>query len=197
MNLPNLLTLSRILLAPVFMTLFLIENVYCRYAAFLVFLVAALTDLLDGWLARRAGVVTGFGKFMDPLADKILTSTALITLLTVRLPFVYGWMVMAIVGREILITGLRAVAAYRGLVIPPSQAAKAKTFFQMSFVILSILHVLAGMTGERFGLSPPLLGGPRAGTVLAAILIVTTALTLLTGLHYLLANRTFIRRVIR
>ncbi|MBN1826525.1 MAG: CDP-diacylglycerol--glycerol-3-phosphate 3-phosphatidyltransferase [Candidatus Eisenbacteria bacterium] len=197
MNLPNLLTLSRILLSPVFMTLFLINNVYSRYIAFLVFLVAALTDLVDGWLARRAGVVTGFGKFMDPLADKILTSTALITLLTVRLPFVYGWMVMVMVGREILITGLRTVAAYRGLMIPPSQAAKAKTMFQMGFVILSILHVLAGMTRERFGTPLFWIGGPWMETVLAVILAATTALTLLTGLHYLLANRAFIRRVLR
>ena len=197
MNLPNLLTLSRILLSPVFITLFAIENIYCRYVAFAVFVIASLTDLVDGWLARRAGVVTGFGKFMDPLADKILTSTALIALLTVRLSFVYGWMVMAIVGREILITGLRAVAAYRGLVIPPSQAAKAKTVFQMGFVILSILYVLVRMTRERFGVTLSFAGDPRAETAMATILTVTTALTIGTGLHYLLANRTFIRRVLR
>ncbi|KPJ65578.1 CDP-diacylglycerol--glycerol-3-phosphate 3-phosphatidyltransferase, partial [candidate division WOR-1 bacterium DG_54_3] len=76
MNLPNKLTITRIILAPIFMIFFLIDNVYSRYFSTFIFIVAALTDLYDGYLARKTGVITGFGKFMDPLADKILTSTA-------------------------------------------------------------------------------------------------------------------------
>jgi CDP-diacylglycerol--glycerol-3-phosphate 3-phosphatidyltransferase len=112
MSLPNLLTLSRIILSPVYMVLFLIENPYSRLAATIVFVVAALTDLLDGYLARKRGITTGFGKFMDPLADKILVSTAFISF--VNLGYAKTWMISVIIVREFLITGLRSLAAYRG-----------------------------------------------------------------------------------
>ncbi|HUU46320.1 MAG TPA: CDP-alcohol phosphatidyltransferase family protein, partial [Acidobacteriota bacterium] len=95
MNLANKLTLSRIALSPVFMALILIDDTRAKLASLIVFVVAALTDLGDGYFARKSGRVTGFGKFMDPLADKILASTALISL--VALGYVHGWMVTVIV----------------------------------------------------------------------------------------------------
>ena len=132
MNMPNLLTLLRIVLAPVFMFFFLIDNFYMRLIALALFVVAAFTDLLDGYYARKFGITTGFGKFMDPLADKILVSSALISF--IALGYVSPLPVVLIVGREFLITGLRLMAAYKGVVIPPSWSAKLKTLLQMTVV---------------------------------------------------------------
>ena len=132
MNTPNFLTLLRIALAPVFMFFFLLDSFYMRLIALGLFVVAALTDLADGYYARKLGVITGFGKFMDPLADKILVSSALISF--IALGYVTPLPVILIVGREFLITGLRLMAAYMGVVIPPSRMAKIKTFLQMTVV---------------------------------------------------------------
>jgi len=196
MNLPNKLTVMRIVLSPVFMIFFLIDNLYSKYVAFFVFVIASLTDAYDGYLARRTGIVTSFGRFMDPLADKLLISMALISLVALQLPFVIGWMVGVMVAREILITGLRTIAAYRGLLIPSSTAAKWKTVFQMAFVNLALLHILARLTHERFGAPLLLLGEPWMERFLTLLLAATMLLTLLTGLHYLLANREFIKRAL-
>lgn len=132
MNMPNFLTLLRILLSPVFMFFFLIDSFYMRLIALALFVVAALTDLADGYYARKYGLTTGFGKFMDPLADKILVSSALISF--VALHYVSALPVLLIVGREFAITGLRLLAAYKGVMIPPSWPAKTKTFLQMTVV---------------------------------------------------------------
>jgi CDP-diacylglycerol--glycerol-3-phosphate 3-phosphatidyltransferase len=138
MNFPNLLTVSRILLSPVFMLLIIFDNFYWRLAATGVFIIAALTDLADGYLARRWGMNSGFGRFMDPLADKILVSTAFLSF--VSLGYARGWMVMIIIVREFLITGLRSVAAYRGMVISPSIMAKWKTVSQMTAIAAILLY---------------------------------------------------------
>ncbi len=132
MNMPNTLTLLRIALAPVFMFFFLIDNFYMRLIALGLFIVAALTDLADGYYARKYGIITGFGKFMDPLADKILVSSALISF--IALHYVSPLPVVFIVGREFAITGLRLLSAYKGVVIPPTWFAKLKTFLQMTVV---------------------------------------------------------------
>lgn len=132
MNMPNLLTLVRIALAPVFMFFFLVDNFYMRLVALSLFVLAAVTDLLDGYYARKFGVITGFGKFMDPLADKILVSSALISF--VALGYASPLPVLIIVGREFSITGLRLLAAYKGVIIPPSWSAKLKTVLQMLVV---------------------------------------------------------------
>ena len=136
MNLPNKLTLGRALVSPVFMALLLYDNVYSRYAALAVFLLASLTDLLDGYLARRNGQQTGFGKIMDPIADKLLIAVALVAFVALKLSSV--WMVMVIIVREFLIMGLRTVVAYRGHIMESSILAKLKTSSQM----LAVLAVL-------------------------------------------------------
>jgi CDP-diacylglycerol---glycerol-3-phosphate 3-phosphatidyltransferase len=138
MNFPNLLTVSRILLSPVFMVLIIFENFYSRLAATIVFIIAALTDLADGYYARRLGLYSGFGRFMDPLADKILVSTAFLSF--VSLGYARGWMVMIIIVREFLITGLRSMAAYRGMVISSSILAKWKTVSQMLAIAVILLY---------------------------------------------------------
>ncbi|HUV30696.1 MAG TPA: CDP-diacylglycerol--glycerol-3-phosphate 3-phosphatidyltransferase [Acidobacteriota bacterium] len=143
---PNLLTLLRIALAPVFMFFFIVDNFYMKLVGLALFVLAALTDMADGYYARKYGIVTGFGKFMDPLADKILVSSALITFIAMK--FVSAVPVILIVGREFAITGLRLLAAYKGVVIPPSWGAKLKTFVQMTVVgiVIGYITLLALLT---------------------------------------------------
>ncbi len=146
MNMPNFLTLLRIILSPVFMFFFLVDSFYMRLIALVLFIVAALTDLADGYYARKYGLTTGFGKFMDPLADKILVSSALISF--VALHYVSALPVLLIVGREFSITGLRLLAAYKGVVIPPSWSAKIKTFLQMTVVgaVMAYICLISALT---------------------------------------------------
>ena len=191
MNIANLLTVSRILLSPVFMVLIIFENFYLRLAATFVFIVAALTDLADGYVARRYAMHSGFGRFMDPLADKILVSTAFLSF--VSMGYARGWMVMIIIGREFLITGLRSMAAYRGMVISPSVLAKWKTVSQM--VAISMILVYANidpLLSEGNPSSPiPFWPMPYSGwhcTLFDLILIIPLILTVWTGIDYLIKS---------
>ena len=151
MNTPNLLTLIRIALAPVFMLFFLIDNFHMKLVGLALFVIAALTDLADGYYARKMGVITGFGKFMDPLADKILVSSALISF--IALGFASPLPVILIVGREFSITGLRLLAAYKGIMIPASFMAKVKTFLQMTAVgvLLGWVCLISGLAYYNHG----------------------------------------------
>ena len=135
MNLPNKLTLARVIAVPFFIVLFLMG--YNCWAAVL-FIAAAATDALDGHLARKNGLVTNFGKIMDPLADKILVISALILL--VQTGDVAGWMVIVILAREFTVAGLRTVAAADGTVIAAGMAGKIKTVLQMIAVPLLLLE---------------------------------------------------------
>lgn len=134
MNLPNKLTMGRILAIPVFIVVFLLGY---RYAAAVIFILAAVTDMLDGHIARKYNLVTNFGKLMDPLADKLLVMSALICLAQVG--DVAGWMVIVILGREFIITGMRQVAAAQGIVIAAGTTGKIKTITQMIAIPLLIL----------------------------------------------------------
>ena len=141
MNTPNTLTLLRIFLVPVFAVLILTPagGRWGDLAAGIVFIVASLTDTLDGYLARKNNQVTTFGKFMDPLADKLLVCTALICLTDIqRLP---SWVAIVIVAREFIISGFRLVAAEKGIVIAASYWGKFKTVFQMLMVILLVFNL--------------------------------------------------------
>ena len=144
MNLPNKLTLLRVVLIPVFVVLLLLEggqNDTLRIAALIVFCFASFTDFLDGQIARRNNLVTNFGKFMDPLADKLLVCSALICMIELgQLP---SWYVITVIAREFIISGFRLVAADNGIVIAASWWGKFKTTFQMLTVILLILNIPA------------------------------------------------------
>ena len=144
MNLPNKLTLLRVVLIPVFVVLLLLEggqNYTLRIAALIVFCIASFTDFLDGQIARRNNLVTNFGKFMDPLADKLLVCSALICMIELgQLP---SWYVITVIAREFIISGFRLVAADSGIVIAASWWGKFKTTFQMFTVILLILNIPA------------------------------------------------------
>lgn len=142
MNLPNKLTLLRVLMIPVFVVLLLLqggENTTLRILALIVFCLASFTDFLDGQIARRQHLVTNFGKFMDPLADKLLVCSALICMIELgELP---SWYVIVIIAREFIISGFRLIAADNGIVIAASWWGKFKTTFQMLTVILLILNI--------------------------------------------------------
>lgn len=138
LNAPNLLTLGRIALVPVFIYLLAYENRHNSFLAAMVYSVCALTDWVDGWLARVSNKVTTLGKFLDPLADKVIVLSALVML--VRLGRVPVWVVVVIVAREFLISGLRTIAAGEGLVISASQGGKWKTSLQLTGIICLMLH---------------------------------------------------------
>ena len=141
MNLPNKLTIARVVLIPFFVAALLYDgggSKTMRIVADILFILASLTDLLDGKLARRYNLVTNFGKFMDPLADKLLVCSALIFL--VELGQAPAWMVIVIISREFIISGFRLVAADNGVVIAASYWGKFKTTFQMIAVALLIAN---------------------------------------------------------
>ncbi len=140
MNLPNKLTLFRVILIPFFVFFVLAPwfEGYGKFIAVAIFIVASLTDMLDGKIARKYNLVTDFGKFMDPLADKLLVSSALICL--VELKCLAAWIVIIIIAREFAISGFRLVAADNGIVIAASYWGKFKTTFQMLMIIALIIE---------------------------------------------------------
>ena len=144
MNLPNKLTTLRVIMIP-FFVFFLLwqngENRIFRMIALALFIIASLTDLLDGKIARKYNLVTNFGKFMDPLADKLLVCSALICL--IELNALPAWMVIVIISREFIISGFRLIASDNGVVIAASYWGKFKTTFQMVSVVLLILDIPA------------------------------------------------------
>ncbi len=171
MNLPNKLTLLRVLLVPFFVASLLWgqgQNQTLRVVALIIFIVASLTDMLDGQIARRYHLVTNFGKFMDPLADKLLVCSALICFVELRQ--ISAVVVIIIIAREFVISGFRLVAADAGVVIAASWWGKLKTVSQMIAVILMIIHL------------QPLIFITRA------MVIVMTALTVISLIDYLAKN---------
>lgn len=138
MNLANKLTMSRLFLIPVFMVFMLVEIPYGDFIAASIFAIGALTDKLDGYIARKYKQITNFGKFMDPLVDKIMVTSALIAL--VQMGRIESWIVIVIIAREFLITGIRTVAADKGIVIAASNYGKYKTTSQMIAVIALMLN---------------------------------------------------------
>jgi len=138
LNLPNLLTLGRIAAIPAVVVLLFSDSRNAGFWAAAVFSAACVTDWLDGWLARKWGIVTVLGKFLDPLADKLLVMAALIMLIPLgRVP---AWAVFIILAREMIVTGLRSVASSEGIVIAASDLGKYKTIFQMVAIIGLLLH---------------------------------------------------------
>lgn len=142
MNLPNKLTMFRVILIPFFVLFLLVDITYVdKWIALAIFIIASLTDLLDGKIARKYDLVTNFGKFMDPLADKLLVCSALICL--VSLEKIPAWIVIIIIAREFIISGFRLVASDNGVVIAASYWGKFKTTFQMVMICLMIADIEA------------------------------------------------------
>ncbi len=138
LNLPNLLTLARVAAIPLLVILMLSDSRQASFWAAALFGVAAATDFIDGWLARKWGVVTVLGKFLDPLADKLIVMAALIMLIPLdRVP---AWAVFLLLAREIVVTGLRSIASSEGIVIDASDLGKVKTIYQMVAISGLLLH---------------------------------------------------------
>ena len=148
---PNTLTLFRVAVVPIIVILMLYPNRICTWIAAILFSVAAITDYFDGYFARRFGLVSNLGKVMDPVADKLLVSSAFIML--TALGWVPAWMVCIIVGREIAVTGLRNIIAEKGEDVSASNLGKYKTGFQIAAIIPLLIHY------PFFGLDPQAVGG--------------------------------------
>jgi CDP-diacylglycerol--glycerol-3-phosphate 3-phosphatidyltransferase len=168
-NLANKLTLMRILAAPVIVLLLHFPNRVSCVVAAAVFVLASLTDMVDGIVARRQNMVTNFGKFLDPLADKLLIGSVLIML--ADLHWVPAWIVVVIVCRELTVTGLRAAAMEQGMVLAADRFGKLKTILQTVALIPLILHF------PLFGLDPEGLGG--------VLLYLALFMTVFSGANYL------------
>jgi len=153
-NLPNLLTLVRILAVPILVWLLASPSPKTAVITFWIYFVATMTDVLDGWLARRYGLITPLGKLLDPLADKLLVVSALIMLaVTDRDPHMPGWLLVLIVGREFAVTGLRSIAASEGIVLAAEASGKIKMALQSIGVHALILHyTYYGINCHAFGM---------------------------------------------
>lgn len=197
MNLPNRLTLLRIVLAPVFLLLLLWEFPFHNLIAGLVFGAASVTDLLDGRIARKHGMITNLGKFLDPLADKMLTTAAFLGFMVVAPLSAYStwvtWAVMIVLTREFLVTSVRLLAAKGGKVVAASLWGKAKTVAQM----VAIIYMLAALEfcSWQGGILP---NGVLPEWAYTALLVfgvvciwVSTVLTVISGIEYFWQNREF------
>ena len=143
MNLPNKITIFRVCMIPVFLVFMLVPGIpYSNYIATAVFAIACASDALDGYIARKHNLVTNFGKFMDPLADKLLVCSALICF--VELSYIPAWIVVIIIAREFIISGFRLIASDNGVVIAASYWGKFKTIAQMIMCILLIVQLPFG-----------------------------------------------------
>ena len=182
MNLPNKLTLLRVCMIPFFVIFARMEPFWAQCAAVGIYALACITDALDGRIARSRNLITDFGKFMDPIADKLLVMSALIVLTAQgRMP---DWACILMLAREFLVSGFRLVAVEGGRVIAAGPLGKLKTVFQMLATIA--LMLLAPAQGA------PLLG--QAGVIFANVLLyIAVALTVVSGADYLIRNRDCIR----
>ncbi|MFA6467380.1 MAG: CDP-diacylglycerol--glycerol-3-phosphate 3-phosphatidyltransferase [Bacteroidota bacterium] len=187
---PNQLTLFRIALTPVFLYFLFSINPVDKQIALGIFLVAAITDWYDGYVARRWGFITRWGKFLDPLADKVLTSAAFISFIYIG--YAEAWMVWIIVIRDFLITSLRGYSEFKGKTINTSGFAKTKTFFQLVVIYLFLVEYCVRTSESlniQFGWFFDIVAAP---TNMFLLMSITTLLTALTGILYLIANSSII-----
>ena len=191
LTIPNQLTLLRILLTLVFLYYFIQAKPSHQLIASIVFILAALTDWYDGWYARRFGVITRWGQFMDPLADKFLVSSALIVFAV--MDYVKGWMVGIIVGRDILVTIIRIYAINKGKPIVTSLLAKWKTFSQMA-IILAILGYLNWLNFHGEG---GIVYHASYFDLLGLAMLSVTVLTLISAILYSYENWGLIWRMLK
>lgn len=171
LNLPNCLTLVRIFLIPVFIIVFLNPTEIRSILAALVFSAAAITDFLDGYIARRRGQITNLGKFLDPVADKLLVVSGLILL--VQIQRIEVWIVIAMIARELIVTGFRAVAAREGIIVPAGIGGKVKVICQIIGILCLMLEEVAFFSNLYLHL---------AGTI---ILYIALTFSLWSGMLYI------------
>jgi CDP-diacylglycerol---glycerol-3-phosphate 3-phosphatidyltransferase len=193
MTLPNQLTILRIILTPVFLFLFLSSDPFYIQISLAVFFIAALTDWYDGWLARKYNYISDWGKFWDPLADKILTSTAFLGFVFVGLlPL---WMVILIIIRDLVVTLLRVYAESRGYNFVTSYYAKWKTLLQMVFLYYLLLLYVGLNTKEIFIGNENLFQFFANKDIIYVVMLVITVITVHSGVTYLMKNKHLIEKL--
>ena len=186
LNLPNKLTLIRMFLAPIYLALMLIEFPYHYTVALAVFAIASLTDMLDGKIARKNNLITVFGKLLDPLADKMLTTAALLAFM--REGWCSIWIVMIVLTREFAVAGVRLIATAQGIVIPANYWGKAKTVSQMVFTIVIMLLAELDATFDIFANA----GWFTLARVSNIMLWITAVLTVVSGITYFVDSKKLI-----
>ena len=190
---PNQLTYLRILLTPVFLVFLLSSSSILRQWSLAIFILAAITDWYDGWLARRWGYVTRWGAFLDPLADKVLTSAALLAYSSLSL--VSSWMVWIIVVRDAIITILRSYADYKGKPVDTSKLAKTKTFGQYILIFYLLIFYVAKSTPSLEESFSELIKMFLNYSLIYSAMVVITGITLWTGIIYIIDNWRTIREL--
>ncbi|WP_411682956.1 CDP-diacylglycerol--glycerol-3-phosphate 3-phosphatidyltransferase [Clostridium thailandense] len=192
MNLANKLTLLRILLVPFFLIFITIKDIpYGKPIAIAIFVIASITDKLDGYIARSRNQITRFGKFMDPLADKLLVTAALISL--VEFHIIPAWAAMIIVAREFAVTGLRSIAAAEGIVIAASNWGKAKTVTQIIAIIMALINL--NYNHISLGIIKKYITYPHRVLIIATdvAMAVAIAITIISGVDYFVKNKDVVR----
>ena len=183
LNVPNILTIARIFITPVFLAVILMDNLPHKFLiACIIFSIGSITDAIDGHLARKNNQITNFGKFLDPIADKILTTSALLAFMSMGLCNI--WIVMLVLTREFAIASVRMIAAAGGVVIPANIWGKIKTVSQMTF---TILIMLLGETWEIISNTNKVLFEklPDLSLISNGLLWITAILTIISGIIYL------------
>ncbi|MDD5949083.1 MAG: CDP-diacylglycerol--glycerol-3-phosphate 3-phosphatidyltransferase [Lachnospiraceae bacterium] len=175
MNLPNKITLMRVILIPFFIVFMMLPQGWAKWASLAIFVIASLTDFVDGQMARRMNLVTDFGKFMDPLADKMLVAAAMI--LFVEIGKIPAWVVIVIIAREFIISGFRMMAAEKGVVIAAGWWGKIKTAETMVMLVVLLLFFAMGLEGGAYFWTEQIL------------IYLSLALTVISMIDYLLKNK--------
>lgn len=172
LNLPNKLTVIRVLAIPIFLIFLFITKGVFRFLPLIIFIAAAITDAVDGYIARRDNLISDFGKFMDPLADKLLTASAFIAF--VEIDYLSSWVVVLIISREFLVSGFRTLAASKGVTIAANPWGKIKTVFQMVLIVVILLNYTGYASFTNLWITP-----------LVAIVVL---LTITSGATYIYEN---------
>lgn len=185
MNLPNKLTILRIIMTPIFLVTLLVEFPFHNLVALLLFIAASLTDMIDGKIARKYNLITNFGKFLDPIADKMLTTAAFLAFIQLNIGAGIVWVTFIVLIREFMITSIRLSAATTGKVIAANSWGKAKTVAQMVAIIFGIF---AQFLMFDLGAGSDTLAGIIFSSITSGLLWLSTILTVISGVIYLMDN---------
>lgn len=195
MNLPNQLTVLRIILTPLFLYTLFVDHVGIKFLSLLIFIIASLTDLYDGYIAKKYGYVTMWGKFLDPLADKVLVSAALIAFNI--LGYIQLCVVLVIVIRDFMVTGLRSYALFRNRPVVTQELARTKTFIQMISVYFVYIFLLADYFAEVHQISFGVIRVLKQIGFVDKLMAIVALLTLYTGVQYFILNRIHVLNIFR
>ncbi|MFH1854726.1 MAG: CDP-diacylglycerol--glycerol-3-phosphate 3-phosphatidyltransferase [Candidatus Omnitrophota bacterium] len=181
MNLPNKLTVSRIIIAGIFILFLFIKGTGAKFIALALFLIACITDYYDGYIARQKGLITDFGRLMDPIADKILVLGAFLAFVEMRI--IPAWMVIVIVARELVITGIRILALSKKKVLSAEVAGKHKTVSQIVAVLAILVFLIIKESGFTFRYLE------YYAAAIHILMAITILMTLTSGISYMLKNK--------